>query len=617
MAEVAPHQQPQQSDQNHDLLNGPGGVEDAQERIIGLIVPPPEIKHIVETTAAFVAKNGKVLEDRIKKEKADNVKFSFLKVSDPYNAYYVEQLKANQSLNANDKKTESSATTQDLNKDIKQLADSAKTSVATKSNEHKDADKFLDPSSVSHTYANANLEFILDPPTLKIEDLMVLKLTAQYAAINGKNFLLEILDKEFKNPTFDFLKPQHGHFAYYTRLVEHYTRVLTPTKDTVEDLRKDLESRSALMNKVQSRVAWMHFNAKQVANTAEINEKDRIEYNQIDWNDFSVVGTVDYQEHEIGNFLAPVLPSQVGTRSIMQDRQKGSITTQSEATAADNSIQTDETKQNPEEQNVYKDYYQNAQTQLPTDSKIPQSLPEINNLNVQGQPMNVPILPPVPVQNHETPSTSATGGNQQQNFGHPPPQMDAMPTMPPQIGGEVSMPQMQPPMANPIHQPPLPQFNMMPPLPMNPNAFMPQQVPPFGMPMPQMPPNFPQATPLTTQQDLQQPKKPRMERELISEAEFMHQYGQDALPFTVSIPLVENSNNWLLNGQTLPVAIELHQTVAKLKELIVAEINIPQSKIRLQFEGSFLRDSATLAFYNINPKSTINVMMKERGGKKK
>ena len=49
MAEVAPHQQPQQSDQNHDLLNGPGGVEDAQERIIGLIVPPPEIKRAYST----------------------------------------------------------------------------------------------------------------------------------------------------------------------------------------------------------------------------------------------------------------------------------------------------------------------------------------------------------------------------------------------------------------------------------------------------------------------------------------------------------------------------------------------------------------------------------------
>ena len=73
-------------------------------KIFSLIISSP-IKDIVETTAAFVAKNGKVLEDRIKKEKADNVKFSFLKVSDPYNAYYVEQLKANQSLNANDKKS--------------------------------------------------------------------------------------------------------------------------------------------------------------------------------------------------------------------------------------------------------------------------------------------------------------------------------------------------------------------------------------------------------------------------------------------------------------------------------------------------------------------------------
>ena len=53
----------------------------------------------------------------------------------------------------------------------------------------------------------------------------VVKLTAQFVAKNGKSFLQTLIQKEQKNYLFDFLRPQHGHFQYFTKLVEQYSKV--------------------------------------------------------------------------------------------------------------------------------------------------------------------------------------------------------------------------------------------------------------------------------------------------------------------------------------------------------------------------------------------------------
>ena len=41
---------------------------------------------------------------------------------------------------------------------------------------------------------------------------------------------------------------------------------------------------------------------------------------QIDWHNFVVVETVDYQQWEVGNFPPPTNPGEVGARVLMQRR---------------------------------------------------------------------------------------------------------------------------------------------------------------------------------------------------------------------------------------------------------------------------------------------------------
>ena len=57
-------------------------------RTINIILPPPEVRNIVDKTASFVARNGPEFEQRIKQNEINNPKFNFLNPGDPYHAYY-------------------------------------------------------------------------------------------------------------------------------------------------------------------------------------------------------------------------------------------------------------------------------------------------------------------------------------------------------------------------------------------------------------------------------------------------------------------------------------------------------------------------------------------------
>ena len=62
-----------------------------------MIVPPPDVRAIVDKTAQFVGKYGPEFEQRILASEKNNVKFNFLITDDPYHAYgrqKVEEAKA-------------------------------------------------------------------------------------------------------------------------------------------------------------------------------------------------------------------------------------------------------------------------------------------------------------------------------------------------------------------------------------------------------------------------------------------------------------------------------------------------------------------------------------------
>merc|ERR1712187_1036729 len=98
--------------------------------------------------------------------------------------------------------------------------------------------------------------YTVSHPYIAPMDMDIIKLTAQFVARNGQKFLIGLTQRESRNPQFDFLKPTHALFGYFTSLVDAYTKCLMPNKDEVEKLKKSVSDNREVLDKALSRFAW-------------------------------------------------------------------------------------------------------------------------------------------------------------------------------------------------------------------------------------------------------------------------------------------------------------------------------------------------------------------------
>ena len=264
-----------------------------------IIYPPPEVRNIVEKTASFVARNGVEFEQRIKQNEINNPKFNFLNPGDPYNAYYQYKVDLIREGKVEPEKVKAIETTT--------------TSVAQKQSEllkSVQKEQVIVPKEPP-----AEFEFLADPPSISAFDLDVVKLTAQFVARNGRQFLTNLMNREQRNFQFDFLRPQHSLFQYFTKLLEQYTKVLIPPKDMQMKLDNEAADPDLVLEQVNYRVAWLKHQEANRRRQEEALERERVSYAQVDWHNFVVVETVDYQPWEVGN--PPTNPGEVDDLAIL------------------------------------------------------------------------------------------------------------------------------------------------------------------------------------------------------------------------------------------------------------------------------------------------------------
>ncbi len=61
----------------------------------------------------------------------------------------------------------------------------------------------------------------------------IIKHCAQFVAKNGQKFLVALTEREKQNVQFDFLKPTHPMFSFFTNLVDAYNNCLNPKKEDI------------------------------------------------------------------------------------------------------------------------------------------------------------------------------------------------------------------------------------------------------------------------------------------------------------------------------------------------------------------------------------------------
>uniref|UniRef100_A0A8C3G7T3 Splicing factor 3a, subunit 1 n=1 Tax=Cyclopterus lumpus TaxID=8103 RepID=A0A8C3G7T3_CYCLU len=275
----------------------------ATKPIVGIIYPPPEVRNIVDKTASFVARNGPEFEARIRQNEINNPKFNFLNPNDPYHAYYRHKVN---DFKEGKGQEPSAAVPKVMQQAMLQSQQKVQSQVIQE--------------TVVPKEPPAEYEFIADPPSISAFDLDVVKLTAQFVARNGRQFLTQLMQKEQRNYQFDFLRPQHSLFNYFTKLVEQYTKILIPPKGLLTKLKREAENPREVMDQVRYRVEWAKFQERERKKEEEEREKERVAYAQIDWHDFVVVETVDFQPNEQGHFPPPTTPEELGARILIQER---------------------------------------------------------------------------------------------------------------------------------------------------------------------------------------------------------------------------------------------------------------------------------------------------------
>lgn len=264
-----------------------------------VVLPPREIRNVLEKTAGYVVRNGATFEERIRQKEKSNPKFSFLTENDAYHDYYewrLSEIRAGRgtAVSAGREPGDSSVPL---------------TEIPT------------GPSPPPEFHFSARM------PNISAQDLDVVKLAAVFVAKNGRAFLTSLSHREGGNFQFDFLRPQHSLYQYFSRLVDQYTELLgahgadedKSIKVRKAGLSKNAEDKLHILDRAKRRAEWVQFQEQQKQKREEEVEAEKTAYAQIDWHDFVVVEVVTFDEgDEELDLPAPTSLSDLQSASLEQ-----------------------------------------------------------------------------------------------------------------------------------------------------------------------------------------------------------------------------------------------------------------------------------------------------------
>uniref|UniRef100_H2YW42 Splicing factor 3A subunit 1 n=1 Tax=Ciona savignyi TaxID=51511 RepID=H2YW42_CIOSA len=695
----------------------------SSKQIIGIIYPPPEVRNIVDKTASFVGRNGPEFEARIRQNEINNSKFNFLNGTDPYHAYYRHKVKE-----FIEGKGKEPAVPKAPVPTIKVENFLLNPSVAVVQEQFVPKDP------------PASFEFTYDPPSISAYELDVVRLTAQFVARNGRSFLTQLMQREAKNYQFDFLRPQHSMFQYFTKLVEQYTKIFIPPKNVISKLKN--ETQKSILEDVKYRVAWTKHEDRAKKREQQAVEKERTMY-QIDWHDFVVVETVDFHPEERGNFPRPVSIDELGTRLLQQERIEKYGEEEVPEMAPDRGREEEKEESESEEEEQ-----EEEQPQL-----VDMDMEEVRGVSIQEEaepePAPVPMRPRVvqpapppkpPIMSRDdviirsnynpkqkesfdirkvivnfgdnfmvSPITGervaadkfqehmryglldpnwkelkkkqiaekqqeeevfAAGidieaslrglaerrtdifGVEETGIGQKVGEEDVAAedkvtwdghsgsmektqrqahsgVTPEEVEHHVKMSQGM--ISDPNLEKIGPKKNIPAPRVSHPSMLHPVQVQPVTRQQPVLTPVVvrpvipvqrpnPVLVQLHPMQQMMdgppQAKKARTEADLMPAQAFI-QMSNGPVTFRVNCPNAPEKTEWSLGGQTLTFTLPLTDEVSVIKAKIHEATGMPSGKQKLQLDGLFIKDSNSLAFYNMTSGSTVVLQVKERGGRKK
>lgn len=302
------------------------GTRAVQGKMVGFIRPPPDVRAIVDKTAAFVARMGDEVERKISAAEQANVKFTFLRPDDPYHSYYKHKVAEGRSGGAAAAAAPAPAAPAPVAASSAAVGggSSSSSSSAAAAPAGAPAPSAAPPTApapapeqrravaLPNPLARAlrafdplalppRTEYTVPTPSYAAPlEAETVRLTAQFTAASGRPFLSALALREAANPAFAFLKPSHALFGFFTALVDAYARVLSPPPGTAARLAAAAAGAgggAAVLERVVARVESAQRDAEAKAQLQAGIDAARA---LVDWHDFVVVETIEFPEEEGG-----------------------------------------------------------------------------------------------------------------------------------------------------------------------------------------------------------------------------------------------------------------------------------------------------------------------------
>lgn len=140
------------------------------------------------------------------------------------------------------------------------------------------------------------LNFVVEKSNVSPIDYEVLKLTALFTARNGEQYLKQLhtheINRGFKSQ-FEFINKNHSLNLLFMSLVDQYKRVLNIlTHNDVNDFDPDLD----LFKDAYKRAIHCKQNKQQAKAQKNLDKERRLQYASIDWQDFTIVGNIEFTD---------------------------------------------------------------------------------------------------------------------------------------------------------------------------------------------------------------------------------------------------------------------------------------------------------------------------------
>lgn len=253
-------------------------------------------------------------------------------------------------------------------------------------------------------------------PNISALDLEVVKLTALFVAKRGKSFMTALSQRETRNFQFDFLRPQHSLYQFFTRLVDQYKELFQidvgdgpgSEANRLAELKKNTDNKYHILDRAMQRAEWVKYQEKQRQKEEEEEEQEKIAYAQIDWHDFVVVETVLFSEADDQAELPP--PTSLNDLQSASLEQKAMMSLQPHTKRIEEAMPTEDDTNNYYNAFPPTSQVPTPQPQFTVPAPVPAPFPQPPGAIPVAAPTDIPPQQPspFPIPSHTPTPISAT-----------------------------------------------------------------------------------------------------------------------------------------------------------------------------------------------------------------